>query len=381
MYIEEAFKGLHDFWRYVIGTVLTFIAWQLVGAVPLVAILLFKMFQDPNVSMNDMPSTIPDMVAILGENLFLFLMIVSFMCGLLGVLLSSRLLHKQSFLSLTTTRSKIDWKRIFVGFFLVVFVNLIIFGISYSMSSEGLVWNFKLEPFLVLLVIALLFLPFQTSFEEYLFRGYLMQGIGANLSKDKWIPLSLIGLCVYPLLYIIFLANFQLDMLTNLGISLVGTLVVCFILNRAKETVIQRKWVPLVFTSVIFGLMHAFNPEIEQLGYITMYFYIGTGFILGVMTLMDDGMELALGFHAGNNILTALLISSEWSALQTDALFLDTSEPTAGGFFDIILPVFVVYPLMIFVLGKIYKWKNWKEKLFGIVHTPNPDIEMQNKSQ
>jgi hypothetical protein len=31
-------------------------------------------------------------------------------------------------------------------------------------------------------------------------------------------------------------------------------------------------------------------------------YYIGTGLFLGI-TLMDEGMELALGFHAANNLV------------------------------------------------------------------------------
>jgi hypothetical protein len=32
---------------------------------------------------------------------------------------------------------------------------------------------------------------------------------------------------------------------------------------------------------------------------------------------MDEGMELALGFHAANNLVSALLFTSDWSAFQT----------------------------------------------------------------
>ena len=35
-----------------------------------------------------------------------------------------------------------------------------------------------------------------------------------------------------------------------------------------------------------------------HLGYKFIVQYITVGFILGIMTLMDDGLELALGFHA-----------------------------------------------------------------------------------
>ena len=68
---------------------------------------------------------------------------------------------------------------------------------------------------------------------------------------------------------------------------------------------IKNKWAPLIIMSVVFGLLHGLNPEIEKLGYIALVFYIGTGFFFGIVTLMDDGIELAMGMHAVNNILAA----------------------------------------------------------------------------
>lgn len=383
MFITQAYKGIHEFWKYILGTMITFIAWQLIGAIPLVAVLFVKIFQKASetgmsyqelIDSGDGPTSITGMVNLMGSNLFLFMMIVSFAFGLAGVLFSNKILHKLSFLSLTTARSKVDWKRIFVGFFLVVIFNLAIFAVGYYLAPGGLEWNFKLGPFLVLLVICLLFLPIQTSFEEYLFRGYLMQGIGVNLKENKWIPILLTIMAIAPVTYFVLYANLKLAFWTNVGVTGLIMLVLALLLDqrsKADPTILHRKWVPLLFTSVIFGVMHAANPEVEKLGYISMVYYIGTGLILGIMTLMDDGMELALGYHAGNNILTALLVTTDWSALQTDAIFVDTSEPSAG-FFDIIFPVLIIYPIMLLVLAKIYKWKNWKEKLFGIV----PDKEV-----
>ena len=64
---------------------------------------------------------------------------------------------------------------------------------------------------------------------------------------------------------------------------------------------------------------------------------------------MDDGMELALGFHAANNLIGALLVTSDWSAFQTYSIFKDVSEPEAG--LDIIFPVVVIYPLLLIIFG------------------------------
>ena len=99
-----------------------------------------------------------------------------------------------------------------------------------------------------------------------------------------------------------------------------------------------------------------------------MVFYIGTGFFFGITTLMDEGTELALGLHAINNIIAAFLVTTDWMVFQTDALFIDTSEPSVG--IEMFLPVFVLYPLMLLLFSKKYKWSNWKEKLFGRIEKP-----------
>ena len=167
-------------------------------------------------------------------------------------------------------------------------------------------------PFLILVVVGSILIPIQTSTEEYVFRGYLMQGF-ANLAMNRWFS--------------------------------------------------------LMMTSLIFGMMHIFNPEVAKMGYIIMIYYIGTGLFLGVITLMDDGIELALGFHAANNLIGALLVTSDWSVFQTHSIFKDMSEPSAGA--DVILPVVIVYPILLFIFSKKYNWTNWKEKLTGEITIKN----------
>jgi hypothetical protein len=128
----------------------------------------------------------------------------------------------------------------------------------------------------------------------------------------------------------------------------------------------KNKWVPLIITSTLFGLLHIANPEIEKLGYILLVHYIGTGFFLGIITLMDDGLELALGFHAANNLFTALLVTADWTAFQTHSVLRDVSDPDIGNF-EIFASVLILYPILIFIFAKVYKWTNWKEKLTGSI--------------
>lgn len=234
-----------------------------------------------------------------------------FLLGLLFVLV--KYVHERSILSLTTARPKIDWKRIVFSFLLITFITIISFAISYYLDPSEIVFQFNPTKFALLLLISLILFPFQIGLEEYLFRGYFMQHIGV---------------------------------------------------------MVKNKWFPLLFTSIMFGIAHSANPEVAEMGPIIMIFYIGTGLLLGIMTLMDDGLELALGFHLGNNLMAALLVTSDWSALQTDALFKYTSEEPSHAAFDIILPVLILYPIILLIMSKKYGWKNWKDKLFGSILEP-----------
>ena len=305
MYIKQAFNVKHNWWLYIAGLAIIFIA-VLLGQIPYTVILIAKAVESGLDLQNlDLNQT----MTLLESNLNLFLMLLSYAAGLLGVLFVVKYLHKQSLRSLTTSRSKIDWRRFWFAFLFWGIISSTMVLIDHYISPEHYEFNFKLVPFLILVAIALVLVPLQTSFEEYLFRGYLMQGLG----------------------------------------------VLC-----------KNKWVPLIVTSSLFGLLHIFNPEIEKLGYILLVHYIGTGFFLGIITLMDEGLELALGFHAANNLFTALLVTADWTAFQTHSILRDVSDPDISNF-EVFASVLIVYPILIFIFAKVYNWNNWKDKLAGSV--------------
>ena len=306
MFIEQGFKGLYEGWRYLVGFLLVFFAWQLLGSIPLIIAVVSKAAQGEG-----MPTDLTSMAEMFGPNLFLFLMLISFAAGMAGLYFVVRFLHRQSWTSLTTARARVDWKRILFAFFMWTLVSGVFIAIDISLRPDDYVFNFDLWPFVILVIIAVIFIPIQTSFEEYFMRGYLLQGLGI-WSKNRWMP--------------------------------------------------------LLFTSVFFGLLHIFNPEVGKLGYGILVFYIGTGLFLGIITLMDDGLELALGFHAANNLTAAILVTADWTAFQTHSLFRDISEPELG--WDVFLPVLVIYPSLLIVFRYVYKWNNWQERLTGKVVLP-----------
>lgn len=266
--------------------------------------LTYAILQEGALSSGDDPM---EMMRGIDKNLQLFLLLIPFAVGFLGLWLVVRKLHERSMLSITTAREKIDWRRSLYAFLIWGVVTLLLVGGDYLMSPESYELNFNLKRFLLLFVIAVLLIPIQTSLEEYIFRGYLMQGF-AGMFKNAWAP--------------------------------------------------------LLMTSIIFGSLHLFNPEVEKLGYGIMGYYIGTGLFLGIMTLMDEGIELALGFHAANNLVTALLVTANWTAFQTESVLIDVSEPSLGA--ELFISLFVLYPLFLVWMSKKYGWKNWKSKLTSI---------------
>ncbi len=306
MYIEQGYKGNIGLWKYAV--------------IPLafIAFMVFNYILTINspVSVED---TMAQVIEQFGSNLVLILLLAPLAVGLLVVLGWTYLVHQQSITSLTTSRKKIDWKRVFFAFAFWGGITIVLTGIDIYFSPEDFVLNFDFSKFLPLLIIAVILIPMQTSFEEYLFRGHMLQGLGI------WT---------------------------------------------------KNRWAPLVITSVLFGLMHIANPEVEKLGYGIMVYYIGTGFFLGILTLMDEGLELALGFHAANNLITALLVTADWTAFQTHSIYRDISEPALG--WDVLIPVLVVYPLLLLFFARKYGWKNWSDKLFGKVLDKQEFVALDN---
>jgi membrane protease YdiL (CAAX protease family) len=303
MFIEQAFKKETDlkfrilnFIKYLGGSFLVFLA-AMVGQIPLSIAVLFS---------GKIPQNNADLYSLFDSNVFLFFALLTFVFAFIGLYLVVEKLHLQKFISIITSRERLDWSRILVSFGIWLIISVILFFASYFYDSSDIVLQFNMIPFAILSIITLILMPIQTTAEELLFRGYLMQGF-YNLSLNKWFP--------------------------------------------------------LLMTSLIFGTMHIMNPEVEKIGYLILVYYIGTGLFLGIITLMDEGTELAIGFHAANNIVASLLITTDYTVFQTHSIFKDISEPSIN--FEVFFPVLVLFPILLFYFSKKYKWNHWKEKLIG----------------
>tara|TARA_B100001113_G_scaffold340888_1_gene325513 strand:+ start:61 stop:1047 length:987 start_codon:yes stop_codon:yes gene_type:complete len=326
MYIKQLYNPESSSWiiflKLFFTIIITFIT-TLIFSIPHAIAIFRQMLIDNGADLSDLESVmsvfpelekklasmdVASQMQILESNLNLFLMLLGFCGMLLAVLFCNKFINGNSFLSLTTSRNKIDYNRIFYSFSIWAIFSTSMIVLGYFLTPENYVINFNLKPFLILLLIVAIFIPIQTSAEEYLFRGYIMQNLGL-ISKNRWFP--------------------------------------------------------LIASSLAFGLLHGANPEVAKFGNVVFIFYIGSGLFAGIMTLMDDGMELALGWHAANNLTAALLITADWTALQTHSVLKDISNPESMPITDVLIPVLIFFPLVLYIFSKKYGWTDWKGKLFG----------------
>jgi membrane protease YdiL (CAAX protease family) len=298
MYIEQVRKDNNAFWLYVIGVLI-------LGVVLIIGNIPFGVALVAEGGITAAQLSLTEQLQVLPSNITLFLLLLPFALVFGALLLLTKVLHKLSIRELITSRSKVDWGRIGFGFGSVVMISAIMLLISYFADPDALQWNFKPKSFALLVVISVIMVPLQTSAEELFFRGYLMQGLGR----------------IFP-----------------------------------------KRIFPFIITSVLFGLLHFANPEVEKLGEVILVTYLATGFFLGAITLIDEGLELAFGFHAGNNLFLSLFLTSNWTVFQTDSLFVDVSEPKVAVY---IFAPLVIYTLLFVLYSRKYKWKNYASHLLG----------------
>jgi len=300
MFFQQANTGKNGWWIYVLTIILVVFAYTL-GQTPLV--ILAKRYIDSNkldLSIEDFFAN-PDFISIgMSNNLGLFLLLLMFVTAFGALYFAVKILHKKHFQDLIHASQSMSWSRILFGFCLWLGLVALTELPFYIQNPENYIVTFNSSSFIPLVLISLLVLPIQTSFEEVFFRGYLLQGF-----------------------YLI----------------------------------LKNKWAVIIITSLLFMVVHGTNPEIKTFGYgIMMTYYFTAGLILGLVTALDNRLELALGMHAAMNIFGAVFIGYEGGVLQTDSVLKATS----------INPKFMLIGLIIsglIFIGISYKKFSWNSQI------------------
>lgn len=297
-HLESAFEGKNSLWRYAVLIFAVFLAANSVGAIPMIVGFALKTVSDPD-AVNRLASN-PNDLSQLGfdANITLVMLLFPFLAGLIGYMLLIKPLNNRTLIGTINGNSSIRWKRIIVSALVWV-----IFSAVYLFAYKGIdPTNFRINntsvTLLYLIIISLLLIPFQASLEEVIFRGYLMQGFA-----------------------ILF----------------------------------RNRWLPVIITSLLFAVLHAWNPEIEEYGFLTMMpQYIMFGLLFGVITIIDDGAEIAIGAHMANNIFLSIMVTNSSSVFQTPAVFEQMKIDPWVEFAALAVTAVVFF----LVMKMIYKWDN-----------------------
>ncbi len=316
-HLERALQGRNGIGRYLLMFVSIFFIAQL-AAIP-VLFMLIPIIKNGG-SFSDITSAIENPTAFgVSANFYLAVMMSTFVLLYFAFSLLIKPIHQRTVRETINGRKHIRWNRIWTG--MIVWGIFVIIDTVISLLISGpynFEFRFNASAFLPMLLIILVLMPFQTSIEEILMRGYLAQGVG------KWT---------------------------------------------------RSRWWALIIPSVIFALLHAANPEVKEFGFwLAMPQYLIMGLMLGLVSILDDGIELALGIHFINNALAAMLVTHDASAFQTDALFkLKELNPVAS-----LISISIACVLVVLVLQRIYKWNfNVLNKKLELLPPPVPPMQTE----
>jgi len=287
-HLESALGKKNNWWRYLIMFLATFGGANIIGAIPLIIVIFVKnggQFSGGDISQYG-----------IDKNLMFLLMLIPFLVSLWIFALLIKPLHGQTFRGVINGTNRIRWKKFFYAFVVWITMSGIYLIVDISLNGDNFIFNFSFANFFTLLIISVLLIPFQTSFEEVMFRGYLAQGVAVWTRNRIWV---------------------------------------------------------IVIPAVLFGMMHIMNPEIEKFGFwLTMPQYVIFGLTFGLVTVLDDGIEASMGAHAANNIFLSVFVTFKGSVLDTPALFVQKElDPLKD-----LISLVIFSTLFVVILFRKYKW-------------------------
>lgn len=127
-FIQQAYKGKNDAWRYILSFISILLGWMIIGSFPIMIAAVLK-----SANPGDYRSVLSNISQgkDIDANVFLLLMISSFAIGLFFLVKSVKWFHKRNFLSLLTSRESFDWKRLLFAFTLWFIIALVLLTINY----------------------------------------------------------------------------------------------------------------------------------------------------------------------------------------------------------------------------------------------------------
>ena len=275
----------------VLTTFLLVISGFILGNFPI--LLLYPLDRGRNMS---------DLVSYFGFTKLFLLQMIPFFLGLIGFVVSAKVIHKVSPITWVTSRKKIDINRVLFAFGLWSTLIVLPTLVDWYVSPSTYTLQFEWKSFFTSCLLLAVCLPFQVLFEELLFRGFLFQGLA----------------------------------------------------RRTKSIAFT-----IILSGVMFGLMHIGNPEVNAQGYWLLGIYVTLGITMTLMAFLDQGIEISYGFHLANNFITGILVTSSDQAFQTKALLKMESMDFSLASFGWLLVSLAIFLLLV---SRRFRWKDLRVK-------------------
>lgn len=224
---------------------------------------------------------------------------------LAGAFIAIKWIHNRPFRSVFNNRGRFKWANFCIGFGVFGLLLAIGTGVDYILNPGTYKFSFDSSKFWYTLPLILIMTPIQTTTEEIVFRGYVIQSFGLKIKNG--LLLSVISGVIFTLPH---LANPEVYASNKLGVFST----VCMILN-----------------------------------------YFVVGMVLAMITISTNSLEAAMGAHAVNNLFCFILVSYPDTALPTNTVFYTSSFDPVAGLVSVIITAALFYAATTFIIKKTDK--------------------------
>lgn len=288
-YNEEQVEIRPALWRFILGTVIIFGGWLVIGTVlTAVVVGLFGLDLRAIAGTDDASRAI---VSSYEPWQAASSILISFLPLLMLPIALHRLLLKKELKSLFTRSSRPFASEVFRGAAVMAALLLAAGLPDLALNSEDYKWTFDPARFIPYLLIAATLIPMQTTAEEVFYRGWIQQR-----------------------------------------------------LENGRRSI----WFVSLASAALFALPHLGNPEVNGELFLAILGYGASGFMFAWVTMRDKSIGLAVGAHAANNVMAGLLVSSADSALPAASIW---TTPTVSWGPAAIFSILMI-PAFIWLTGK-----------------------------
>lgn len=268
-YLDWSFKGRKSIFLYIIGFLFVLITSLVLGQMFFIVGELILPINSPAI------------------NIFKF-SFFSFIFSFLAIPIVIGLIHKRPWWSIAMPNKKIELKNFFIGFGIVIFINLFFNIIGYYYKPSDYIHSeIKTSEWLALFFLAFISFFIQAATEEMVYRGYISQ----------------------------------------------------FIYRITK-----RPYLVIVISSFIFSLPH-FGNITGANGIYAILPYIEMGIMFGWLAYRSGSLWMSIGAHMANNWFVTLFVGSSSEKIQKLSLFTkisEVSDPSSQSISSLIYTVLVI---------------------------------------